>query len=169
MIIEAENKITIYYDELDLMLRRHFDDFQEGDTFSRADYRSLQLDSNRIISHAALQKRDFDFVADPSIDCYLLGYVCTDTDFRNQGFSRKCMKELIGILGKERWIVVLNCKDYMVDYYTKFGFEVIGKKAYYLRNGNLELDSDPVMALCNPQEFHRAIIRRDVLNLGEDF
>jgi GNAT superfamily N-acetyltransferase len=173
MIILNDEGVAPFIPAIDDLYRSCFDGlrFSESDP---AEVRSLRLsETGGLVSHAAIKRYKYDFIKDPAISAWILGYVCTEAASRGRGYARECLDEIFGELKRSQeqrpWIMVLNCKQNVVRFYEKCGFEIIAGKAGYDRNGSIEIDDDPVMAKCSAPELMTSIERKDVLHLGEEF
>lgn len=168
MIITNYDGLAPYTASLDKL----YIDCFEGLRFSESDpaeVRSILAAGQDVISHAAIKKYRYDFISDPRVTTWILGYVCTGGAHRGRGLASQCLRELFDELNPGVWIMVLNCKKAVVGFYEKCGFKVIAEKASYDRNGTISIDDDPVMARCSSPELKSAIAGKEILHLGEEF
>jgi GNAT superfamily N-acetyltransferase len=168
MILKNDEGVAAYTASLDKLYIDCFDGLRFSES-GPAEIRSLLTAGPRVISHAAIKQCCYDFISDPRIAAYILGYVCTDSAFRGRGHASRCLRELFEALGPREWIMILNCKQTVAGFYEKCGFEIIADKASYDRKGILAIDNDPVMAKCSTTELKSAIARKSILHLGEEF
>lgn len=168
MIITNDEGLAPYTAPLDKLFIDCFDGlrFRESDP---AEIRSILAAGPDVISHAAIKQCRYDFISNPGVATWILGYVCTDRGFRGRGHASRCLCELFGALQPGKWIMILNCKQAVAGFYEKCGFEIIADKASYDRNGTISIDDDPVMAKCSAPELKSAIARNAILHLGEEF
>jgi GNAT superfamily N-acetyltransferase len=168
MIITNDEGLAPFTASLDNLYRDCFDGlrFCESD---HAEVRSVLSAGHDVISHAAIKQCTYNFISDSGVATWILGYVCTDREFRGRGHASQCLLELFDALQSQAWIMVLNCKRTVAGFYEKCGFEIIADKASYDRNGKISIDDDPVMAKCSTPELKTAIVRNTILHLGEEF
>lgn len=168
MILKNDDGLSPYAGSIDNLYRDCFDGLRLGES-DPAEIRSLLTAGSKVISQAAIKQCRYEFIGNPLIATWILGYVCTDSAYRGQGLASQCLRELFDELHSGSWIMVLNCKKSVVGFYEKCGFEIIAEKASYDRNGSLSIDDDPVMARCSSPELKSAIVGKEILHLGEEF
>jgi predicted acetyltransferase len=168
MILKNDEGLAPYTASINKLYIDCFDGLRLSES-DGAEIRSLIVSGPKVISQAAIKQYRFNFISDPRIDTWILGYVCTDSAFRGRGLASQCLRELFDEVQSGDWIMVLNCKQVVAGFYEKCGFEIVAEKASYDRNGKISIDDDPVMAKCSNPELKSAIARNTILHLGEEF
>lgn len=72
-------------------------------------------------------------------DVQMILSVCTHPDYQKKGYSTTLMKQVISDCKKQnRQCIVLTCKSFLLDFYSKFGFvdEGISKSQHGGENWN---------------------------------
>lgn len=168
MLIRNNEDLGRYQDDLDRLYIQCFNGLRLSES-DPADLRSVQLEGSKVVSHSAIRKQRFDFIADPSIETYILGYVCTDNALRGKGYATKTISEIVQAVNRGRWIMVLTCDSDKIPFYRKHGFEVISDKARQEHYGKMEIDDVNVMVLCSDRKLKKAIRFETIPFLGEEF
>jgi len=168
MLIKNRVNLNKYRADLDRLFVQCFDGARCSDS-DPSDLRSIELLDAKVVSHASVQKRPFDFIKRDDVETYILGYVCTDLEHRGKGFASKTIREIAGHMSGKPWILVLHCEDSKVEFYQKHGFEIVSEKGSYFRNGKIEIEDGPVMVLCSIPDLKNIIVRGSVLHLGDEY
>ncbi len=168
MLIKNQANLKKYRADLDRLFEQCFDGLlcSESDP---SDLRSIELLDSKAVSHASVQKRQFDFIKRNDVETFILGYVCTDPKHRGKGYASKTIREIVACMTGKLWILVLHCENSKIGFYRKHGFEVVSEKASYLRNGKIEVEDGPAMVLCSIPELKNFIVRNAVLHLGNEY
>jgi predicted GNAT family N-acyltransferase len=134
-----------------------------------ATQRAVLLQGGQVIAHAAVQARVFPMTAGP-LPGFILGCVCTHPDARQKGIGTAITQSLLAKLDiRLEQFIVLNCGESVTGFYAKMGFVRVAEQAVYTRNGQREVDSDPVMGMGISPSFDVRLLRYDPFPLGEDF
>ena len=89
------------------------------------------------INEAASEKDLKERLTDGDVQMILS--VCTHPDYQKKGYSTTLMKQVISDCKKQnRQCIVLTCKSFLLDFYSKFGFvdEGISKSQHGGENWN---------------------------------
>ena len=153
---------------LDDLIALSFEGLRLGD-LPPASKRAVLVQDDQILAHAAVQARSFP-IGDRSFQGYILGCVCTHPDARQKGIGTKVTLSLLAALDIcSGPFVVLNCGESVTAFYAKIGFMLIAQNAAYIRDGRLEIDPDPVMAIGLSPDFDVWQLKCDPFHLGQDF
>jgi predicted N-acetyltransferase YhbS len=140
MIIQNERGLNPYIESLDALYVACFGGLRFA-AAPRADWRSILIQDGALVAHAALQERVFE-LPDVTLKGCILGLVGVQPTHRGQNLGLLAVREVLGCVHAP---VVLNCGQSLTTYYGKLGFRALSPQASYERNGEIEIDPDPVM------------------------
>lgn len=89
------------------------------------------VDGDRIIANASISKMMI-VLKGKEYKAIQIGTVMTHPDYRNQGLSKKLMNSIIDQYEKEYDFIYLFANDTVLDFYPKFGFQVVKESQYIL-------------------------------------
>ena len=132
-------------------------------------YRILGIINNKIVSHATLIDRNVQ-INNFTYKALLLGQVCTKKSLRNQGYGKKLLQYMVNLnCLHSADLILLNCGESITHFYTSNRFKIISQNASYDRNGNIEIDADPVLCFKINENIDTEILVTETIHLGEDF
>ena len=132
----------------------------------RAHRRWLALLGERVVAHAAVQRRSLT-VAGRVWQVGMVGLVCSDPRERGRGYAASVMRRMAADLTAEPldWLV-LNCGEGVVGFYERLGWIRMAEGAVYTTADGRRRDADPVYGWalrCQPPVVEESVA------LGEDF
>ena len=132
----------------------------------RAHRRWLALHGERVVAHAAVQRRSLS-VRGRVDHVGMVGLVCSDPRERGRGYAASVMRQMVADLAAEPldWLV-LNCGERVAGFYEHLGWTRMAERALYVTADGPRLDTDPVYGwgLHGPLP-----VVEESVALGEDF
>lgn len=95
------------------------------------------VDGNRIIANASISKMMI-VLKGREYKAIQIGTVMTHPDYRNKGLSKKLMNSIIDQYEKEYDFIYLFANDTVLDFYPKFGFQMVKESRFILNISALQ-------------------------------
>ena len=161
------NVPTPWHAALDQIVAASFGGWSLAD-MPPAHRRCVVVSGERILSHAAAQRRTFALPTGEHTG-YIIGCVCTAPEQRGRGMGTRATLELLQNLRKDGApFAVLNCGEERCGFYRRMGFRPLAPRASYRRDGSIQIDEDPVMGMALG-DFDLDVLKTDVFAVGDDF
>jgi len=143
--------------------------FGSVDTLWPANQRWLFWLDDRLVGHAAVQRRWF--VIDKShFEGWFVGAVCTEPSVQGRGIGTALMRQAHADLAtQELNFAVLNCGEPRVHFYERVGYKRISERGLYLRGERVVVDEDPALAIPLEPGFDVDVLATDAFPFGFDF
>jgi predicted acetyltransferase len=96
---------------------------------------------------------------------------CAYPDYRNLGIASKMMKETMKQLcnvGASVALLCTNTNSFLVEFYRKYGFELLGRAYKFVgKSGKEYVDEEGMLAPINSEEIYTKIMKsKDILDIG---
>ena len=143
--------------------------FGSVDTLWPANQRWLFWWDDRLVGHAAVQRRWF--IVDKSyFEGWFVGAVCTEPSTQRRGIGTELMRRANADLAvQELDFAVLNCGEPRVGFYERAGYKRISERGLYLRGKKLVIDEDPALAISLQPDFDVNALATSAFPFGFDF
>lgn len=148
-------------------LEEHIDKYcSDGDIFKWI----LAFDGNLVVGMAAVFMREVEFV-DRTIKLGGVGKVQVTVEYRNRGIASMMMKEVMEKLhniGVDVALLCTNTDSFLVDFYRKYGFELLGRPYKFVgKSGKVYMDKEGMIAPIDSKEIYDLIMKTDeLLDIG---
>ena len=134
-----------------------------------ANQRWLLWLSDKLIGHISVQQRWF-VVNKHYLEGWHVGGVCVHPSVQRKGIGSLLMKRVNADLTlQELEFAVLNCGHSLVRFYKRVGYTKVSDRALYIRDDNLAIEEDPVLAISFRKDFDITALMCKTFPFGFDF